>query len=401
MREGTRRPGRNRLRVAARTASFQFRTAGSDVQAVGRQHGVGTLLAGSVRKADDRLRVTVQLVEVATGFHRWSERFDRRPDDVFAIQDEIAHSVAAALRGTLPSPREQRALSRPQTGSAAYEYYLRGRQFLPRMTRPDLQTSSEMFERAIALDPAYGPAWAELATAHATLYEWFRAGDGDLVQAEHASQRALTLAPALADANVARGCVLSLSSRYDEAGREFEEAIRLNPNLFDGYYYFARTVFAQGHIERSAELLRKAGAVRQEDFQSQALLAQSLRMLGRHGDAVEARREAIRRAEHIQMLNPLDGRALSLGAGVLLDDGQTARAFVWVQRALELYPEDSGVLINAARLYAQTGQKEDALRLLERVFARGCGKRDWIEHDPDYDILRDDSRFTQLLKTLT
>ena len=109
------------LRVAARTASFQFRGAGADVRAVGRQLGVGTLLEGSVRKADDRLRVTVQLIEVATGYHRWSQRFDRTLDDVFAIQDEIAESVATSLRGSVLSGREKQALLRPQTGAAAYD----------------------------------------------------------------------------------------------------------------------------------------------------------------------------------------------------------------------------------------------------------------------------------------
>jgi TolB-like protein len=218
------------LRVAARTASFQFRTAGADIREIGRQLGVGTLLEGSVRKADDRLRVTVQLIEVATGFHRWSRRFDRTLDDVFAMQDEIAESVATSLRGSVLSRREKQALLRPQTGPAAYEYYLRGRQHLPRLTQPDLERSGEMFERAIELDADYGPAFAGLATVHATWYEWYGAREDDLVRAERASQRALELAPSLAEAHVARGCALSLSTRYDEAAQEFEAAIRLNPN---------------------------------------------------------------------------------------------------------------------------------------------------------------------------
>jgi TolB-like protein len=109
------------LRVASRTASFQFRASGADVRAVGQQLGVGTLLEGSVRKVDDRLRVTVQLIEVASGFHRWCRRFDRLLDDVFAIQDEIAESVAASLRGNVLNRNEKLALLRPQTGAAAYE----------------------------------------------------------------------------------------------------------------------------------------------------------------------------------------------------------------------------------------------------------------------------------------
>ena len=388
------------LRVAARTASFQFRASGADVREVGRHLGVGTLLEGSVRKAGDRLRVTVQLIEVATGYHRWSQRFDRMLDDVFAIQDEIAESVATSLRGNVLNGREKQALLRPQTGVGAYEYYLRGRQHLPRLTRPHLETSGEMFERAIELDAGYGPAWAGLAMVHATLYEWYGATEDDLVTAERASQRALELAPGLAEAHVARGCALSLSRRYAEAAREFEDAIRLNPNLFDAYYYFARTSFACGEIERSAELFRKAADVRQEDFQSPMLLGQSLRMLGRHDEGRDASREGVRRAEHVLVLNPVDGRALSMGAVHLLEDGQTARALEWSQRALELYPDDMGTLLNGACLRARLGLKEEALELLERVFARGWGKRDWVEHDPDYDILRDDPRFKRLLAKL-
>ena len=388
------------LRVASRTASFQFRGAGADVQAVGRHLGVGTLLEGSVRKADDRLRVTVQLIEVATGYHRWSQRFDRLLDDVFAIQDEIAERVATSLRGSVLSRREKQALVRPQTATAAYEHYLRGRQHLPRMSRSDLETSRDMFQHAIALDADYGPAWAGLSTVHATLYEWFGAQADDLAQAERASEQALRLAPDLAEAHVARGFVLSLSRHYDEAAAEFEQAIRVNPHLFDAHYYFARTSFARGDVARSAELFRRAADVRQEDFQSPILLAQSLRMLGRLDEGMEAAREGIRRAEHILALNPRDGRALSIGSGALLHDGQTDRALEWSRRSLELDPDDMSALLNAACLHAKLRQKEEAMAVLERAFSRGWGKRDWIEHDPDYDFLRDDPRFKTLFARL-
>ena len=107
-----------------------------------------------------------------------------------------------------------------------------------------------MFKLAIALDAGYVPALAGLAIVHATLYEWFGAGEADLVTAEHASQKAVELAPGLAEARVARGFTLSLSRRYEEAGLEFHEAIRINPNLFDAYYYFARISFARGEIQR-------------------------------------------------------------------------------------------------------------------------------------------------------
>ena len=130
------------------------------------------------------------------------------------------------------------------------------------------------------------------------------------------------------------------------------------------------------------------------------LEGQSLRMLGREEESQAATKEGIRRAERILALNPLDGRALSLGSGALFEDGQRVRAFEWSARSLELSPDDMGALIQAACLHAKARQKEEALALLERVFGRGWGKRDWVEHDPDYDILRDDARFKKLVARL-
>jgi tetratricopeptide (TPR) repeat protein len=270
------------------------------------------------------------------------------------------------------------------------------------MSEADLKTSGEMFRRAIELDPNYGPAFAGLAMVHATRYEWFGSKEEDQVAADRTSQQALKLNPDLAEAHVARGFALSLSGRhrYDESSSEFEEAIRLAPNLFDAYYYFARSSFAAGRPEKSVELFRKAAEARQEDCQSPMLMALPLRVLGRGEESRLAAREGIRRAERILMLNPVDVRTLSVGACALLDVGETNRGLEWSRRALECDPDDMSALVNSACVHARLGHKEEAMEFLERVFARGCGKRDWIEHDPDYDILRDDPRFRTLLAGL-
>jgi len=257
-----------------------------------------------------------------------------------------------------------------------------------------------MFERAIELDPTYAPAWAGLADSHAWIYQWWNGPDEDLEQADRASRRALELAPGLAEAHASRGFALELMRRYNDAATEFEEALRIQPKLFDALYLYARSAFSAGRIERSAELFRSAGEARPEDFQSMILLAQSLEMLGRAEESRAALREGIRRAERVLELNPNDSRALALGANALGDDGQTERALRWSARAMELYPDEQSVSINAACLRAKIGRKEEALEILESVFARGYGRRDWIEHDPDYDSLRDDPRFRALLDKL-
>jgi adenylate cyclase len=352
-----------------------------------------------VRKAGARLRVSVQLIDVADGYHRWSERFDGSIADVFAIEDEIAERVASALRGVL-SPREKEALKRPETAPDTYEYFLRGRQLIHTFRRETIETAREMFEQAIARDPGYAPAHAGLADVHSWLYEWWGGDDSDLEKADAASRRALELGPGLAVAHASRGFALSARRQYEDAAREFEEALRLNPNSYDALYRYARSCFASGQTARSAELFRRAGEVRREDYQSLILLGQSLAMLGRADEAREANREGVRRAERQLELNSADTRALSLGATALFFDGQTDKALRWSERALELAPDDQSVLNNGACLRARAGLKDEALTLLEQTFARGLGNLDWIENDPDYDSIRNEPRFQALLETL-
>ncbi|MFQ5701519.1 MAG: tetratricopeptide repeat protein [Acidobacteriota bacterium] len=298
------------------------------------------------------------------------------------------------------SPQEKQALHRPGAAVEAYEYFLRGRHLVHRFNRADMELGRRMFERAIDMDPGYALALTGLADVHSWFYEWWGGGEADLEAADRTSRKALDLAPELGEAHASRGFVLSLRKRYPEAARSFEEAIRLNPNSFDAHYYFGRSCFAWGEIERSAEMFRRAGENRQEDFQSMILLAQSLWKLGRDEEARRANEEGIHRAERQLELEPVNGRALSLGANALEAAGQTQRALSWSRRGLELYPDDQSILVNGACLRARLGLKEEAIELLEKTFARGFGKRDWIEHDPDYDSLRGDARFKAMLEKL-
>ena len=387
------------LRVAARRSSFQFKSSGADARAVGARLGVDTVLEGGVRKVGDRLRVTVQLVDVGDACQRWAERFNGTLDDVFAIQDTIAERVATALRGIL-SGREREALRRPETEAAAYEYYLRGRHLVHATTQPSASLAREMFEKAIAIDPGYAPAYAGLAELHGWAYEWHGGGDAAYEQAEAATRKALELGPQLSESHTARGFVLALRGHYEEASREFEEALRLSPNSFDACYLYARACFAWKKTERSADLFRRGGSLQPDDFQCSMLLSQSLDMLGRKEEATAAAREGVRRAERRLDLQPTDTRALSLGAATLIRLGETTRAMEWCSRAVAIAPDEPTVLVNAACMYAKVGRKDEALACLEQSFGRGFGKRDWVENDPDYDPLRDDPRFQALLEKL-
>ena len=388
------------LRVASRTSSFAFKGKNEDISGIGRQLKVGTVLEGSVRKAGDMLRVTAQLVNVSDGYHLWSERFDRKMEDVFAIQDEIAGSIVKALRVVL-SDEERRAIEQaPAADLKAYDYYLRGRQFFHQFRRTGIQFARRMFERAMEADPSYVPAYAGAADCCSFLYMYWDASKANLDGADTYSRKALEIGPERAEAHASRGLALSLSRQYAEAEREFETAIRLNPNAFEAHYFYARALNQQGKYDRAVEQYREASRVRPDDYQSAYLIGSPLRHLGRDAEALDSMRAASVAVERHLELNPDDARALCLGAAGLMSLGQQSKALEWAQRAYALDPEDSGVLYNVACVYALGGRLHDAMSCLEQAVKNGFGHREWLENDTDLDPLRSEPRFQALLLKL-
>src|SRR5262249_21555762 len=276
------------LRVASRTSSFAFRGRNEDVRKIGEQLNVRSVLEGSVRKAGNRLRISVQLVNVADGYHVWSETYNRELQDVFAIQDEIAQNIAKALQVIL-SENEKRAIERVPTAHVeAYEYYLRGRQSFHQFRRKGYEFALEMFAHAIGIDSGYGLAYAGIADCHSLLYMYFDSNPANLEKADEASRKALELAPDLAEAHVARGLVLSLKKDYPQAEGDFHTAIRLDPTLYEARYFFARTAKAQGKLVEAAHLFEQACQLRPDEYQAATHLATTYTGLGRKADAQAA-----------------------------------------------------------------------------------------------------------------
>ena len=388
------------LRVASRTSAFAFKGKREDISEIGRKLRVATVLEGSVRKAGNRLRVMAQLVNVADGYHLWSERYDRELQDVFAIQDEIAENIVRALRVVL-SEDEKRAIEEAPTADVqAYDYYLRGRQFFHQFRRTGIQFARRMFERAMEIDPNYVRAYAGAADCCSFLYMYWDASKANLEGADAYSRKALELGPEVAEAHASRGLALSLSKRYEEAERKFNTAIRVNPQLFEAHYFFGRASFQQSKYAEAVEHYEAASRVRPDDYQTPLLVASSLTRLGRTGDAEATLRRGVQVAEKHLELNPDDARALCLGAGALMQLGEPAKALDWAKRGLALDPEDSGVLYNVACVHALGGEAESALTCLDKAVRNGFGHREWLENDSDLDSLRADPRFEALLKKI-
>jgi adenylate cyclase len=390
-----------RLRVAARTASFRFRDGSVDPREIGRQLRVGAILEGSVRKAGERLRITAQLIDAGTGFHLWSETYDRRLEDVFAIQTEIARKVSAALRVSLTGDAAARLERYAPRNMQAHEFYLRGRQLVGKINDTEWRLAPAMFRRAIELDPQYAAAHAGLADilAQRSLWRFARAEDV-LPEATRAAYRALELAPDLAESHVALGHVRSLTGDNEGATRSFERALALNPELFEAYHYFARHCLSQGQYERAAELFRAAFNLRPDDATVLALAVSALDASGNKVAAEATAREVVAGLRHQLELDPDDVRAHYMLAGALARLGQHEAGKVQIEAALRLRPDDYTTLYNAACYYSLAGEAERAIDLLERACDLGGGRRDWFEHDSDLDSLRDDPRFLRLLARL-
>jgi serine/threonine protein kinase/Tfp pilus assembly protein PilF len=388
------------LRVASRTGSFQFKNAAADLREIGNALRVDTVLEGSVRKSDHRLRITVQLIDAARGFHLWSESFDRELRDVFAIQQEIAHNVVRSLQVTL-SPQEKGALAEvPTSHVQAYDYYLRGRSFYYRYGRHDIEFALQLFSRAIELDPEYALAHAGLADCWSYIYLYAERKDAVRQQAEAAGRRAVELAPGSAQAQASLAVALSLGSQKEEAQAAFEKAIRLDPTLFEAWYFYARQAFASGDLPKARSLYEEAMRVRPEDFYSPLLVAQVYQELGRPEDARAARERGVSLVEKHIDLHPDDARALYMGANGLVALGLKDKGLDWARRARRIDPDDPMLLYNLGCIHALAGDVEDAVDCLERAAAGGLLQKGWYEHDGDLDPLRGHPRFKALLERM-
>ena len=388
------------LRVASRTSSFAFKGKNEDIGEIGQKLKVSTVLEGSVRKSGNRLRITAQLVNVADGYHLWSERYDREMQDVFNIQDEISQAIVEALRVIL-SEGEKKAIEKPRTANIeAYDYYLRGRQYFHQMRRKSLEYARQMFHRAVEIDPDYALAHTGIADSSSFLFTFHDARDFNKNQADIASKRALELAPDLAEAHVSRGISLALSRKFDEAGREFEAAMRLDPKLFEAAYFYARALRSQGRMPEAAKLFERANALRPEDYQPLIFLSDVYGSMGMPAETMEVRRRAAKVVDAWLELNPDDARACVLGAANLAALGDLERVESLAARARAIDPEDPMLLYNLTCMYARLGNQEEALSHLESAVDKGYGHKDWLQHDSDLDSLRELPRFKAIVAAM-
>ena len=385
------------LRVISRTSAFRFQDSDLDIRDIGRRLNADSVLEGSVRKAGDRVRITAQLIDVAGGYHRWSERFDRRLDDVFAIQDEIAERSVEALRGVLDESHLEVARGAGTSSLQAWELYLQGRQQFEQHRR--IVAARTFYHRAVELDPSFARAWAQIAILQAWAGSGMRRG-ADREAAEAAARRALELAPDLAEAHVGAGVVHDHAGRGEDAESHLARARELDPGLWDAWYFSGRATFAQGKLDKALEYFERAAEVDPEDFQALTMATQLYEDQGDRKAMLRACRVCMERVKRDLDRHPERPRALLALAFAARRLGDRERALAWAKGVWALATEEPVHYYNLACFYAPIGESERALTALEKFAASGLGRRDWMEHDSDLDPLRADPRFQALLARL-
>jgi adenylate cyclase len=389
-----------KLRVASRTSSFAFKGKEASIPDVAQKLGVETVLEGSIRRAGDRVRITAQLIEASSDSHLWSETYDREMKDVFAIQDDIAQSIADALEMTL-TPKERRSIQNVATADAgAYDYYLRGRSYMYTMTERDYRHAIAMFKKAIELDDKYALAYAGIADAYSYMYRYADAKKENAAQAMSYAAQSVEMDPDSAEARASRGLALFINERYDEAEQEFALASDLNPNLYEAWYYAGLAYSSQGNFHKAIEMYKKAREVNPLDYQSMMFLGQAFASLGQKHDEMKARVASIELIERHMEMNPHDTRALCIAANQLSNVGEFARGEKMAEEALVRGKDEPLVLYNIACFFSVKGDTDRAIELLEDAVQKGWGDKAWLETDSDLDPVRKDPRFQALLDAI-
>ena len=384
------------LSVVSRNTAFTFKGKHVDLANVARQLKVNHILEGSVRKSGDRVRITAQLIDGASDSHLWAERFDRDLKDIFAVQEEIAEAIVAALKLKL-LPSEKKALeTRSTTNPEAYKLYLMARQYSLMANSRHREIIIRLCERAVDIDPNYARAWALLAISQANLIILgLVSGDAGW----EAAQKALSLEPDLAEAHAARGRILADVGRFDEAEAEHQAALRLDPESYEVNSAAARYFIARRKYADAIRCLEKAGAVAESDFWALGMAVQCYQAMGDVEGAKDVAKRTLARVLKIIAAEPDHGNAMSFGVTALTALGENARAKEWAERSLLLDPDNQNLRYNLACCMVHLREFDMALDLLEPVMRTAQPQNlVWFMNDNDLDAIRDHPQFKAIVE---
>jgi adenylate cyclase len=295
------------LFVIARNSSFQYKGKAVDIRKVARELGVRYVLEGSLRRSGDRIRIAVQLIDAATGTHRWAEHYDRKLDEVFAVQDEVVRTIAAILAAHVRKAEAERTRVKPPNSWQAYDYYLQAADAHASLnlsfSAEDLHETRRLIQQSLAIDATYARSYALLANTYAVAWVYSLDSDflnpGALDQAYQFARKAAQLDQNLPLAHAALALVLTLKRRHEASIVEIERAIALNPNYVDWRFGFALVL--AGESMRATELLE--ACMRLDPFYApvaSGFLGVARYMLKQYTEAMPFLRDCVSRAPNLR-----------------------------------------------------------------------------------------------------
>ncbi len=353
------------LRVAARTSSFQFKGRNADVREVGRRLDVGSVLEGSVRRSGNRLRIATQLVSVEDGYQLWAESYDRELTDVFAVQEEIARAIVAALRVELGVGEGDVLAAVPTQDLEAYDLYLRGRFAWNHRSATALPEAVRYLEQAVARDSSFARAWAALADAYILLVPYAGASREDTwPKGRAAAEKALALDSTLAEAHTALAYgTMIYQWDWPAAEASFRRAIAANPEYPTAHHWYADLLAGRGRLEESLGEMRRAHALDPLSRIIGAELGWIYYLMGRNDEAKAQLRRTL-------ALDPNYPHGVFMMGVVLLNEGRYPEAIEALLKAIELGGDYDP--LNAALVYAhaRSGDRATARRLMDELTER-------------------------------
>lgn len=417
------------LKVISRTSTQRFKSAPDNLPQIAKQLGVMHILEGSVQKSNDQVRVNVQLINAMTDAHLWADTYDRKLTDIFAVESEIAHTIADQLQAKLTAPEKQMMAMQPTTDMAAYELYTKGRSLWAKRTGDNIPKAIAFFEQAIARDPNYALAYSGLASAYVILPFWTNANRHDATaKAKEAALKALELNPNLAEAHLALGKVLFFGEiDIPGATREYERAIELKPNEAAAHHWYGNDALAAvGRFEEAIAEGKRAVALDPLSSVMNIDLGETMYYARRYDEAEQQMRKgqdldptsvyahynlglvfqakgdlstAIAEYEKAKQQpgdNPL---VSSLSAAAKAQTGDKNAAVQMLGDLDKLSQRREPVGYYRALLYLSLNSKAEALRALEQGYEERDGSNmGWIKVDPLLDSLHGEPRFDALVQ---
>jgi adenylate cyclase len=384
------------IELVSRWASKQLKERKHDVRAISDELGARYIVGGSVRRFQDSFRINVQLVDVTTNRQIWANTYKGKLDDIFDIQEQVAQQIVEALKLKL-SFSEKVSLTKRQTVDAhAYDLYLKGQDYLYRLTKRSVEYAIQLFEKAVELDVRYAAAYAAASIAYGQLYQYFDRNDAHRTRAQELSFKALMYDNNLPEAYTAMGLSYFIWGKLEEAGESSRKAVELDPDGFVARWTLGRIHFTNGDFAKAYELFRRVTELKPSFFSGYVDLAQSCDGLGRVEEARTARKQVSELMPNYLLQNPDDARARMYYAVVLAEMNRKEEALREGTKALEVSPDDGMMLYNCACLYARLGEPDKAIESLRGAMVKGYADDGWLAHDPDLDGIRGHPDFIAL-----